>query len=170
MERSRIVGTGLLERHSLTVEHMLGNGGSSARSAADGRFSVLMRCDRRRSSPDDPARAVAAGGLEIVRVELAGNLLSVATIDSLRKPAPGRKAPAPREIRLAVRSVPLLGATVFTFLAEPPADRADKRFVPASGSVVLFDPDDVGVRALRASGVDRVPGRAHGWVLDAVEV
>lgn len=171
MQRIRVRTADLLKRHNLTVEHLLGrNGGGRVRDGADSRFSVVMRCDVQRSSIGDPATAVASGGLEIIRVALAGNILSIATIDSQRKPATGRAATAPREIRLAVRSVTLLGATVFTFLEKPPAGRMPRRFVPASGSAVLFDPDDVGVRALRASGVDRVPDRRHGWVIDAIEV
>lgn len=163
--------TAALEHYGLSIEQVLGLPREITRPQplADGAMSIMMRNDVRFSNCSDPSVAVATGRLELVRVELRGNLLTIADIWGETNAADGTVAERFGARLYALKSVPLSGASVFMFLSRLPAGTKDDKFFPANGTAVLFDGTPKGPRVLKACGTDRNSGACQGWIFDAIE-
>lgn len=133
-------------------------------SIGDGGFVTLMRNDARLSRIDEPGIAVAPGGLGLLRVELRGALLIISEVGATRSDTNSDVIHLIEGARVALRTIPREGCSVFSFLAVLPDGLALDGFIPAFGAVTLFD-DKGGKRALSGSGFD-IGGRS-GWIYNA---
>jgi hypothetical protein len=132
-------------------------------------FSIQMLNDVKLSNCDHPSVPTATGRLELVRVELRDDLLTIADIKGERRTG-DRKVMESVGARLYARkAIPMQGATAFTFLSEPPPGVADDKFFAAQGTVVLYGNARKGPRVLKACGTDRNNGQCIGWIFDATE-
>ena len=131
-------------------------------------FSIRMRNDVKLSSSDRPSVATAVGRVELVRVELQNDLLTIADIRGERA---GRDKVVERAgARLYARkTISIQGVTAFMFLSQPPPGVADDKFFAAEGTVALFENAPKGPRMLKACGIDRSNGQCISWIFDAIE-
>jgi hypothetical protein len=160
-----------LEDYGLSIEQVLGLSRevTNTPEAASGDISIMMRNDVRFSKYTDPSVPVATGRLELIRVELRGNLLTIADIWGESNAADGTVVERFGARLYAIKSVPISGATVYMFLSKPPAGIQDEKFFPADGTAVLFDAPTRGPRVLKACGMDRNSGACQGWIFHALE-
>ena len=132
-------------------------------------FSVQMQNDVQLSNFDRPSVPTAVGRLELVRVELQDDLLTIADIKGERRTDESQVAESVGARLYARRTISLQGVTTFMFLSQPPPGVADDKFFPVEGTVALFDNAPKGPRMLKACGIDRSNGQCIGWIFDAIE-
>ena len=130
-------------------------------------FSIHMLNDLRLSDSRRPSVPTAEGCLELLRVELRGDLLTIADVKGQCRKDADRPVEAVGARLYALKTITMQGATVFMFLSEPPAGVSDDKFFAAKGSAVLYDNSEP--RVLRACGIDRSNGQCLSWIFDAVE-
>ena len=111
----------------------------------------------------------AEGQLELLRVGINGELLTIATVKGQcrKRNGPPVESLGPR--LYALKTVTMQDATAFMFLSEPPAGVSDDKFFPAKGTAVLYDNSLSGSRVLKACGIDRNNGQCLSWIIHAVE-
>jgi hypothetical protein len=132
-------------------------------------FSIRMRNDVRLSSYECPSVATAVGRVEMVRVELQDDLLTIADIKGERRHPRKGVVEAVGARLYARRTIALEGVTTFMLLSQLPAGMSDDKFFAAEGTVALFDNAPKGPRMLKACGIDRSNGQCISWIFDAVE-
>jgi hypothetical protein len=157
----------LLERHGLTVGDLL-----RRNDLVEGEqdFSIQMRNDVRISKCEEPSKAIARGCLELVRVEVRGSLMTIATIWGERCVPDGPLVERVGARRYALKSIYLEDATVFSFQTHLPPGIVDDRFFPATGTAVLFHNTGRKQRVLKACGSDENTGVCQSWIFHAIEV
>ena len=111
----------------------------------------------------------AEGRLELLRVELHGDLLTIADVKGQCRKGKGSPVESLGARLYALKTVTMQGATVFMFLSEPPASVTDDKFFAAKGTAVLYDNAHTGPRVLKACGIDRNNGQCLSWIFNAVE-
>jgi hypothetical protein len=160
-----------LERCGLTLDKL-----AEAASAGDKRevvdppsFSIRMVNDVKLSNSRRPSVPTAEGCLELLRVELHDDLLTIADVTGHRRKGANRPVEAHGARLYALKTVTMSGATAFMFLSHPPAGVTDDKFFPAEGTAVLYDNAHTARRVLKACGIDQNNGRALSWIFDAVE-
>ena len=116
-----------------------------------------------------PSVPTAKGRLELLRVELRGDLLTIADVKGQCRKGTGSPVEALGARLYALKTVTMQGATVFMFLSEPPAGVTDDKFFAAKGTAVLYDNARSGPRVLKACGIDRNNGQCLSWIFHAVE-
>ena len=159
-----------MQRCGLTFEQLAAAYAMEPGEAEDSLpFSIRMRNDVKLSSSDRPSVATAAGRVELVRVELRGDLLTIADIKGERRDAADGVAECVGARLYARRTIALKGVTTFMFLSQPPPGVDDDRFFAAEGTVALFDNAPKGPHMLKACGIDRSNGQCISWIFDAVE-
>lgn len=161
-----------LKRVGLTMDK-LAKGTSAGRvweARGTDRFSIQMLNDVKFSDCRRPSVPTANGRLELLRVELAADVLTIADIKGQCRKGCSRQVEDLGARLYALKTVDLAGATAFMFLTEPPADVTDEKFFPATGTAVLYDNDGSGPRVLKACGIDRNNGQSLSWIFRAVEV
>ncbi len=160
-----------LERCGLTFETMAAaaNAGGPLERADVPIFSIRMLNDVKCSDSRRPGTATARGRLDLVRVELRGDLLTIADIRGQRR----SDDDVPIELigaRLyALRTMSMDGIVVFMLLTELPPGMQDANFFPAEGCVLMYVNTHKGQRLLKACGRERSSGQCVGFILDAVE-
>ena len=131
-------------------------------------FSIRMRNDVKLSSSDRPSVATAVGRVELVRVELQDDLLTIADIRGERSGSD--KVVERVGARLYARkTISIQGVMTFMFLSQPPPGVADDKFFAAEGTVAVFENAPKGPRMLKACGIDRSNGQCISWIFDAIE-
>lgn len=162
-----------LERHGLTVRQVLGLAPQTITlpQDVDTPLSIFMQNDVRRSRKTDPSVPVAAGRMELLRIDVRDNLITLTSIngDSFLKNYGGSMERSGAR-RYGLKTVPLLGAGVYMLLQVLPDGIVDPAFVPAHGTAVLFDDLNNGPRVLRASGMDLGNDADGGWIFEAIEI
>lgn len=123
-------------------------------------FSIRMRNRLYFSHCDTPYRPITTARMEILNVDLQGDILMIASQATINRGHNRIYA------RLAVE---LAYVSAFMILPELPARIADECFFPAQGTVLVFGADATGLRRLHAGGTDNNSGLCHGWIFDAVE-
>jgi hypothetical protein len=159
-----------MQRCGLTFEHLARAYAMGPREAEDGPyFSIRMRNDVKVSSYERPSVATGVGRIELVRVEVQDDLLTIADIRGERRD-PRRGVVETVGARLyARRTIALEGVTTFMLLSQLPVAIQDDKFFAAEGTVALFDNAPKGPRVLKACGIDRSNGQCISWIFDAVE-
>ena len=132
-------------------------------------FSIRMRNDVKLSSSDRPSVATAVGRLELVRVELQDDLLTIADIRGERRTGVDKMVESVGARLYARKTISIQGVTAFMFLSQPPPGVADDKFFAAEGTVALFENAPKGPRMLKACGIDRSHGQCISWIFDAIE-
>ena len=132
-------------------------------------FSIRMRNDVKLSSSDRPSVATAVGRVELVRVELQDDLLTIADIRGERRTGNDKAVECVGARLYARKTISIPGVTTFMFLARPPVGVADDKFFAAEGTVALFENAPKGPRMLKACGIDRSNGQCISWIFDAIE-
>jgi hypothetical protein len=132
-------------------------------------FSIQMLNDVRLSDCTCPSVPTAKGRLELVRVELRGDLLTIADIRGQRRAAGSRPAEVIGARLYARRTICMADTTVFMFLSQLPPGVVDDKFFAAEGSVLMYANPHKGQRMLKACGIDRSSGQRLSWILEAVE-
>jgi len=158
-----------MKRCGLTFERLAETYGMEPGEPEDwSSFSIRMRNDVKLSSSDRPSVATAVGRVELVRVELQDDLLTIADIRGERA---GRDKVVERAgARLYARkTLSIQGVTAFMFLSQPPPGVDDDKFFAAEGTVALFENAPKGPRMLKACGIDRSNGQCISWIFDAIE-
>jgi hypothetical protein len=131
-------------------------------------LSIRMLNEVKLSQCSRPSVPTARGHVELLRVELVGDLLSLAVV--MGRKGKGRSDEALGVRRYAQKTVDMSDASAFMFLTEPPAGMTDEKFFPATGTAVLYDNDCCGPRVLKACGIDRNNGQCLSWIFRAVEI
>lgn len=173
------VNSSFLKRCGLTfddlarVGHMMSSARKHPQHTHCGEPTVRMLADIRRSRPDRPHQAIARGDMRVIHVSILGELLSLA--DSECDPLQPNESRRHENVRAcsthyAVLSVPMNGASAFTMLADAPTKCQQCRFIPARGTIVVYQNRDGSPTALRAAGVDTIGGQTEAWTLDAFTV
>jgi hypothetical protein len=143
---------------------------SDPRKAGDrSEFSIQMLNDVKLSDCRRPSVPTARGRLELLRVELRGDLLTIADVKGQCRNGRGSPVESLGARLYALKTVTMQGAAVFMFLSEPPASVADDKFFAAKGTAVLYDNAHSGPRVLKACGIDRNNGQCLSWIFHAVE-
>jgi len=132
-------------------------------------FSMQMLNDVKLSKCKRPSVPTARGRLELVRVELHDDLLTIADIKGRCRKGAGSPVETHGARLYALKTINMQGATVFMFLSEPPAGVTDEKFFAAKGTAVLYDNARSGPRVLKACGIDRNNGQCLSWIFNAVE-
>jgi hypothetical protein len=132
-------------------------------------FSIRMVNDVKMSSVRRPSVPTARSHLELLRVELRDDLLTIADVKGQRRKGDGRPVEAHGARLYALKTIAMPGATTFMFLSEPPAGVNDDKFFPAEGTAVLYDNANTTRRVLQACGIDQSNGRSLSWIFNAVE-
>jgi hypothetical protein len=159
-----------LKRCGLTFENLAAAAHSVPHAPPNApSFSIQMLNDVKFSRSDCPSVPTAKGRLELLRVELHDDLLTIANVNGERRREDDAIVEWVGARLYAQRTITMRGATVFMFLPEPPAGMSDAKFFPANGSVVLYDDEQCGPRVLKACGVDRNSGQSLSWIFHAVE-
>jgi hypothetical protein len=159
-----------LKRCGLTLERLAEVARPDApRPADDPSFSIHMLNDVRLSECKAPSRPTAKGRLELVRVELRGDLLTIADIKGQDRTNDDVTAEVVGARLYALRTIAMENFTVFMLLTELPPGIIDPKFFPAEGSVLMRVNAHKGQRLLKACGRDRSSGQCVGFILDAVE-
>ena len=159
-----------LERCGLTLDKLAetARAGDRRKRVNPPAFSIHMINDVRLSDCRRPSVPTAEGCLELLRVELRGDLLTIADVKGQCRKSTGRPVETVGARLYALKTITMQGATVFMFLSEPPAGVSDDKFFAAKGSAVLYD-NAPSARVLRACGTDRSNGQPLSWIFDAVE-
>jgi hypothetical protein len=131
-------------------------------------FSIRMLNEVKLSECSRPSVPTGKGHVELLRVDLVDDLLSLSVV--MGRKGKGRSDEALGVRRYAQKMVDMSGATAFMFLTEPPAGITDEMFFPARGTAVLYDNDDCGPRVLKACGIDRNNGKGLSWIFRAIEI
>jgi hypothetical protein len=159
-----------LKRCGLTFEKLAATAHSAPHAPPDTpSFSIQMLNDVKFSHSGRPSVPTAKGRLELLRVELHDDLLTIANINGERRREDDTLVEWVGARLYAQRTIAMRGATVFMFLPEPPPGTNDDKFFPADGSVVLYEDEQYGPRVLKACGVDRNSGQSLSWIFHAVE-
>jgi hypothetical protein len=165
------LGMPFLKRCGLTLEKI-----AEVACATDPRefgepssFSMQMLNDVKLSDFRRPSVPTAKGCIELLRVELHNDLLTIADIKGQRRNGTGGPVESHGARLYALKTVRMPGATAFMFLSKPPAGVTDEKFCAARGTAILYDNAQCGPRVLKASGVDQGNGQRCGWIFDAVE-
>ena len=158
-----------MKRCGLTFERLAETYGMGPGEPEDwSSFSIRMRNDVKLSRSDRPSVATAVGRVELVRVELQDDLLTIADIRGERSGSD--KVVERVGARLYARkTISIQGVTAFMFLSQPPPGVADDKFFAAEGTVALFENAPKGPRMLKACGIDRSNGQCISWIFDAIE-
>ncbi len=158
-----------MKRCGLTFERLAETYGMGPGEPEDwSSFSIRMRNDVKLSRSDRPSVATAVGRVELVRVELQDDLLTIADIRGERSGSD--KVVERVGARLyARRTISIQGVMAFMFLSQPPPGVADDKFFAAEGTVALFENAPKGPRMLKACGIDRSNGQCISWIFDAIE-
>jgi hypothetical protein len=160
-----------LKRCGLTLDRLAEIAcASDARKAGDTKsFSIQMLNDVKLSDCRRPSVPTAQGRLELLRVELRGDLLTIADVKGQCRKGKGSPVESLGARLYGLKTVTMQGATVYMFLSESPAGVTDDKFFPATGTAVLYDNALSGPRVLKACGVDRNNGQSLSWIFNAVE-
>ena len=159
-----------MQRCGLTFERLAAAHTMELGESEDGLpFSIRMRNDVRLSSSDRPSVATAVACVELVRVELHDDLLTIADIRGERRDLGDKVAECIGARLYARRTIALEGVTTFMFLSQPPPGVDDDKFFAAEGTVALFHNAPKGPRMLKACGIDRSNGQCISWIFDAIE-
>jgi len=158
-----------MKRCGLTFERLAETYGMGPGEPEDwSSFSIRMRNDVKLSRSDRPSVATAVGRVELVRVELQDDLLTIADIRGERSGSD--KVVERVGARLYARkTISIQGVMTFMFLSQPPPGVADDKFFAAEGTVALFENAPKGPRMLKACGIDRSNGQCISWIFDAIE-
>jgi hypothetical protein len=160
-----------LKRVGLTLDKLadsaLATGVREVRNARS--LSILMLNDVKMSECSRPSVPTAKGRLELLRVELEGDMLTIADVKGQCHKGTSNQVEALGARLYALKTVNMEGATAFMFLTEPPAGVSDDKFFPARGTAVLYDNGCSGPRVLKACGVDRNNGQCLSWIFHATE-
>jgi hypothetical protein len=158
-----------MKRCGLTFERLAETYGMGPGEPEDwSSFSIRMRNDVKLSCSDRPSVATAVGRVELVRVELQDDLLTIADIRGERSGSD--KVVERVGARLYARkTISIQGVMTFMFLSQPPPGVADDKFFAAEGTVALFENAPKGPRMLKACGIDRSHGQCISWIFDAIE-
>ena len=132
-------------------------------------FSIQMLNDVKMSDCKRPSVPTAKGRLELLRVELEGDLLTIADVKGQCHRGTSNQVESLGARLYALKTVTMQDATVFMFLSEPPAGVSDDKFFAAKGTAVLYDNGSSGPRVLKACGIDRNNGQCLSWIFHAVE-
>jgi hypothetical protein len=119
-----------MQRCGLTFERLAAAHTMELGEPEDGLpFSIRMRNDVKLSSSDRPSVATAVGRVELVRVELHDDLLTIADIRGERRDLGDKVAECIGARLYARRTIALEGVTTFMFLSQPPPgrDRSQQR-------------------------------------------
>ncbi len=160
--------TGFLYHYGLGIGQMLNWRHASRTTTSD--VSIMMRNDVRFSNPASPSIPIAKGRLELIRVQVRGQILTIADIwgESVDE---NTKVVETAGARLyGLLTVSLQGASIFMLLSELPSGIVDEKFFPSAGTAVLFDDLNDGQRSLRACGLDENSGASQGWIFNAIEI
>jgi hypothetical protein len=142
--------------------------GQSRGGAKPEAFSIRMLNEVKLSESSRPSVPTAKGHIELLRVEVSGDFLSLAVVDGRK--GKGRSDEVLGLRRYAQKTVDMADATAFMFLTEPPPGMTDDKFFPATGTAVLYDNGGSGPLVLRACGIDRNNGQSLSWISRAVEI
>ena len=158
-----------MKRCGLTFERLAETYGMGPGEPEDwSSFSIRMRNDVKLSRSDRPSVATAVGRVELVRVELQDDLLTIADIRGERSGSD--KVVERVGARLYARkTISIQGVMTFMFLSQPPPGVDDDKFFAAEGTVALFENAPKGPRMLKACGIDRSNGQCISWIFDAIE-
>ena len=158
-----------MKRCGLTFERLAETYGMGPGEPEDwSSFSIRMRNDVKLSRSDRPSVATAVGRVELVRVELQDDLLTIADIRGERSGSD--KVVERVGARLYARkTISIQGVMTFMFLSQPPPGVADDKFFAAEGTVAVFENAPKGPRVLKACGIDRSHGQCISWIFDAIE-
>ena len=158
-----------MKRCGLTFERLAETYGMGPGECEDWpSFSIRMRNDVKLSRSDRPSVATAVGRVELVRVELQDDLLTIADIRGERSGSD--KVVERVGARLYARkTISIQGVMTFMFLSQPPPGVADDKFFAAEGTVAVFENAPKGPRMLKACGIDRSHGQCISWIFDAIE-
>ena len=158
-----------MKRCGLTFERLAETYGMGPGEPEDwSSFSIRMRNDVKLSRSDRPSVATAVGRVELVRVELQDDLLTIADIRGERSGSD--KVVERVGARLYARkTISIQGVMTFMFLSQPPPGVADDKFFAAEGTVAVFENAPKGPRMLKACGIDRSHGQCISWIFDAIE-
>jgi hypothetical protein len=160
-----------LEQAGLSISQVLGLPSRVTRASRnDGcDVSMMMRNDVQFSKSTAPSIPVATGRLELIRVELRGDVLTIADIWGSSRDENGVVIERVGARLYGIKTVALDGVTTYMLLTKLPTGVADEKFFPAEGTAVLFDDLNTGPRVLKACGFDRNTGQAQGWIFHAME-
>jgi hypothetical protein len=161
-----------LERCGLTFDDLAAAHAKCPREpdSAPTFFSIRMVNDVKSSDYRRPSVPTAKGRLELLRVVLRGDVLTVAEIKGQRRKEIRDKAGLFGARLYALKTISMEGATVFMFLSELPAGVADDKFLPAEGSAALYDNELCGPRVLKACGIHQSKGKYLSWIFNATEI
>lgn len=152
----------------LTVDQLLRTAPSSLGGVDPARFSKLMMNCVQFSHSGNPSVPIAAGRVELIRVEVKDELLTIADIWGEKDETNGRVERVGARL-YGLKTVALAGATVFMLLDKLPAGICDPKFFPASGTAVLLEDEATGSHMLKACGHDTNTGPCQGWIFNAIE-
>ncbi len=161
-----------MQRCGLTFERLaeVACGNDLREAGQHASFSIRMLNDVRLSDSKRPSVPTAKGRLELLRVELDGDLLTMAEIKGQCRKDAGSRVESLGARLYALKTVTMQGATSFMFLSDPPAGVSDDTFFSAKGTAILYNNGFSGPRFLRACGIDRSNGRCVSWIFSAVEI
>jgi hypothetical protein len=161
-----------LERCGLTLEKLAeaARVGNLKETGDPNSFSIHMLNDVKLSDFRRPSVPTAKGCLELLRVKLQDDLLTIADVKGQCRERAGRPVESHGARLYALKTNTIPGATVFMFLSESPAGVTDDKFLPANGTVVLHDNARSGPRFLEACGIERSNGQRFSWIFNAVEI
>lgn len=168
---SNISKVPFLKRCGLTLEELAkaANAPDAPEAARGQIFSVLMLNDVMLTHRDHPSVATAMGRLELVRVALQDDLLTIAFVRVPSNNGADRGLETVDARFYALKTVAMDGFAVFMLLKALPTSVADEKFSPAEGSVVLYEDASKGRRMLRASGFAGNNCQSAGWIFHATE-
>jgi hypothetical protein len=160
-----------LKRCGLTLESLADAVSADApRQPADQpTFSIQMLNDVRLSECSSPSIATAQGRLELVRVELRGDLLTIADIKGQVRTGESLPAEVVGARLYALRTIAMEHITIFMFLTQLPPGMTDPKFFPAEGCALMYVNAHKGQRLLKACGREKSSGQCVGFILDAIE-
>ena len=158
-----------LKRCGLTLDKLAEVACASDRREVGDPFSILMLNDVKMSDCRRPSVPTAKGRLELLRVELNGDLLTIADVKGQCRKRKGGPVESLGARLYALKTVTMQGASAFMFLSERPAGVTDDKFFAAKGTAVLYDNAHTGPRVLKACGIDRNNGQCLSWIFNAVE-
>ena len=112
-----------LKRVGLTLDKLADSAlATGVREVRDARsLSILMLNDVKMSECSRPSVPTAKGRLELLRVELEGDMLTIADVKGQCHKGTSNQVEALGARLYALKTVNMEGATAFMFLTEPPA-------------------------------------------------
>jgi hypothetical protein len=132
-------------------------------------LSVLMRNDVQFSHISAPSIATAHGRLELIRVQLHQDMITIADVWGVDRDKNGQTVERIGARLYGLKTVSLDGVTTYMFMSKLPGGIVDDKFFPAEGTAAFFDDFSNGRRVLKACGFDRNSGQAQGWIFHAME-